>query len=66
MTEKDGIYLHATSTGKLMLVARKGDESVSFAMTAEQAKKLRDEYQSSLSEILPEHDGRNHPGEVAE
>lgn len=67
MTEdQNGIHLHATAKGKLMIVARKGGESVSFTLNLDQAEQLRDEYQRCLSEIQPEAGGRNHPAEIQE
>jgi len=52
---EDGIHMHVTARGKLMLVARKGEESLTFQLTVPQARQLRSELQSTVSELHKAH-----------
>jgi hypothetical protein len=50
MTE-DGIHLHVTAKGKLLVVTRKGDQSITFQLTLHQAKQLSREIQSTTAQL---------------
>lgn len=55
---QDGINLHVTPNGKILLVAQKGEDSVSFVLSHETAKEFRNEFQSVLSQVDPLQDNR--------
>jgi hypothetical protein len=48
---KDGIHMHVTEKGKIMLVCRKARESVTFQLNLENAKSFRDDFNSTVSQL---------------
>jgi len=47
----DGIAFHVTEKGKLLIVATKDEQSITFQVDFESAQVLRNELQRSLSEL---------------
>lgn len=48
---KSGLHFHITPKGKLMLVAQNNGNSVTFRLTIDEAKQLKNQIQSTVDQL---------------